>query len=84
MEDRRLLLMCQEHAPGDCHRFRQVAVPLLTKGIDVLHIYEEQFVTTAALKAAIEDADPDAEPEMVPLQAPYVVAGDPPAGTSVE
>src|SRR4051812_40806052 len=33
------MLMCMEEAPGDCHRHRTVAVPLLQHGIDCTHVY---------------------------------------------
>lgn len=54
-DGRRLMLMCMEHSPGDCHRFHGIAVPLLADGIDVLHIYEDGAIKTANLKKAIDE-----------------------------
>ncbi|WP_439623403.1 hypothetical protein [Gemmata sp.] len=62
-DDRRLILMCMEDAPGDCHRFQSVGLQLLLKGIEVHHVYHDWVITTSALKAALDDPDPEAEPE---------------------
>lgn len=38
-----ILLMCKEHAPGDCHRHSKIAVPLLaTFGVEVFHVFPEE------------------------------------------
>ena len=52
--DERLLLMCKEQAPGDCHRHFTIAVPLLrSRGIDCTHIYENQLILASELHASI-------------------------------
>jgi len=34
-----VILMCQEENPTDCHRYSLIAVPLLKRGIDVVHLF---------------------------------------------
>jgi uncharacterized protein (DUF488 family) len=50
-----LLLLCKEEAPGDCHRHSAIAVPLLARGIEVVHIYRNELVTASELQKAIVD-----------------------------
>lgn len=59
-DPRRLLLMCMEHAPGECHRHHTIAVPLLARGVVVRHVYEDQVVAADELQRAI-DRDDDYE-----------------------
>lgn len=56
---RRLILMCMEKPPGDCHRHHQIAVPLFERFLlDVWHIYEDEVVSAAELARSItEDRD---------------------------
>ena len=54
-----LCLLCLEEAPGDCHRYHRIAVPLLDKTVDVVHIYQDQLVLTSDLKAAIDANTPE-------------------------
>lgn len=55
LEERNVILMCQEEAPGECHRFHKIAVPLLqATGLDVVHIYQDELIDTSDLLAAIE------------------------------
>ena len=61
-DDRRLLLLCMEHSPGDCHRHHTIAVPLAKEGVIVRHIFEDQVIDATDLQLAIE-ADSDYEYE---------------------
>lgn len=57
-DPRRLLLMCQEHSPSDCHRHHMIGVPLAPMGVDVYHVFEGEVLTAADLKRAVdEDTD---------------------------
>lgn len=60
MLERNLLLLCQESAPGDCHRHHAIAMPLAARGVTVVHIYEDEVFTATALQRALDDDDPDA------------------------
>jgi len=51
---RRLLLLCQEEAPGDCHRHRRIAVPLAERGTFALHIYQGETIRALDLEAALQ------------------------------
>lgn len=53
------LLMCLEESPGECHRHSLIAVPLLKRGIDVLHIFRDELVTTSELKRSLAAGDDD-------------------------
>lgn len=48
-----IALMCLEEAPGDCHRHRDIAVPLIDRGIDVRHVYIDVLVTASELEKTI-------------------------------
>jgi len=50
-----LLLMCVEHAPGDCHRHQTICGPHFPRAV---HIFEDELITAAALQRA-EDDDTD-------------------------
>ena len=52
---RRLMLMCKEHSPSDCHR-HAIALDLARRGVPVLHIFETEVILATDLEAAI-DAD---------------------------
>lgn len=54
-DGQRVLLLASETAPGMSHRYSDIAVPLLKRGIDALHLCEEELVGTAALKRAIDE-----------------------------
>lgn len=54
--DNNAMLLCLETAPGECHRHHTIAVPLLTRGIDCLHVYREEIVAASELQRSI-DAD---------------------------
>jgi hypothetical protein len=54
-DKRRLLLLCQEQAPADCHRFHSIALPPLKRGINVLHVFEDEVIETTDLKRAIKN-----------------------------
>jgi len=49
---RRVLLLCLEAAPGDCHRHRAIALRLLP-AIDVAHIYGDEVIFASELERAI-------------------------------
>jgi len=48
-------LMCLEEAPGDCHRHHLIAVPLIDRGIDILHVYQDQIVSSYDLAISMTD-----------------------------
>jgi len=50
----RVMLLANERPPGRSHRYSEIAIPLLTRGIDCLHVCEEELITTSQLKQAIE------------------------------
>lgn len=50
-DGKRLLLLCVEYAPGDCHR-HQIAVEL-APAIDVIHVYEGVGISAAELERGI-------------------------------
>jgi len=50
-EARNLLLMCQEEAPGDCHRHHLIAVAL---DCPVFHVYQDDVIEASDLQTAIE------------------------------
>jgi uncharacterized protein (DUF488 family) len=35
-----LILMCLENNPRNCHRFQDIGVRLLVRGIDIIHIHD--------------------------------------------
>ena len=53
-DDRRLLLMCKEHFPSECHRHLTIAVPLANEGVVVRHIFHNEVIDAADLQKAIE------------------------------
>ena len=61
-DDRRLMLMCKEHSPSDCHRHQTIAVPLAKEGVVVRHIFENEVIDAPDLQVAIE-ADQEYEYE---------------------
>lgn len=65
----RLLLLCMERAPGDCHRHMTIALPLARAGVEVLHVFEGELVEALELQRAIDDPDPEAEYECTPIEA---------------
>jgi hypothetical protein len=58
---RRLLLLCLEACPGDCHRHR-IALDLARRGIPVFHVFENELIEATELQRAI-DADDEYEYE---------------------
>jgi len=50
-----LLLLCQEHSPADCHRFHSIALPLAKRGIEELHVFENEVIETTDLDRALEN-----------------------------
>ena len=47
------ILMCQEEAPGECHRHHHVAVPLLDKGRALVrHLFRDEVVNAMDLETA--------------------------------
>ena len=55
------ILMCMEEAPGECHRHHKIAIPLLKRGVDVVHIYRDELVTASALQAKMDNPDENAQ-----------------------
>ena len=63
----RLLLLCKEEAPGDCHRHRAIAVELLRRGgPDVLHVYQNHIIEASELQRCIEERDAGREWDIRP------------------
>jgi hypothetical protein len=59
-EARHVILLCQEEAPGECHRHHQIALPLVAQGVHVMHIYRDEIIDAAELeRAAVSDDDYD-------------------------
>ncbi len=44
------ILLCVENDPKRCHRFYDISIRLLEKGIEVIHIYDSQAVSTTELR----------------------------------
>lgn len=44
------ILLCVENDPKRCHRFYDISIRLLEKGIEVIHIYNSQTVSTTELR----------------------------------
>lgn len=63
----RLLLICMEHAPGDCHRHMTIALPLAAMGVTVRHVFDGEIVEAAELQRSI-DAGEDDEYECTRLE----------------
>lgn len=57
-EGRRVVLMCQEHAPGECHRHHAIGAPLAAAAVTVWHLFDGEVISAADLQAAF-DADDD-------------------------
>jgi uncharacterized protein (DUF488 family) len=56
-DGRRLMLLCAEEAPGECHRHHTIAVPLIGRGIVVRHIYRDEVIAAPELQRAIDQDD---------------------------
>ncbi|HEY1187915.1 MAG TPA: DUF488 family protein [Gemmata sp.] len=56
-DERRLVLMCMEHSPAECHRHHKIAMPLAVAGVDVWHVYEDEVVLATDLQRAIDNDD---------------------------
>ncbi len=57
------ILLCQEEAPGDCHR-HQIAIKLWSYGIPVWHVFQDTVVKAWDLEQAIEE---DSEYDCFPI-----------------
>jgi hypothetical protein len=73
--DRRAILLCAEHAPGDCHRHQTIAVPLFREPIApapsrmVLHYYEGLLIRADDLQTCIDTDSDDDDLRHVTLEA---------------
>ena len=47
-----VLLMCMEHAPGDCHRHFSICIPHFPEAI---HLFEDDMITAGELEASIDE-----------------------------
>ena len=56
-EPRRVLLLCLEESPGDCHRHRAIAVTLEARGVPVWHVYRDELIRASELQRSIDDGD---------------------------
>lgn len=61
-----LILMCMEHAPGDCHRHQLICQPHFP---DALHIFEGELIRAAELHRALTHPNPD-EPYAIHAHLP--------------
>lgn len=50
---RRLMLLCLEEAPWECHRHHSIAAPLLDRGVNVGHLWLGQLVRARDLAKLI-------------------------------
>lgn len=50
----RVMLMCMEEAPGECHRHYDLGMPLEAMGARVFHVFRDQVVAAADLQRAID------------------------------
>jgi uncharacterized protein (DUF488 family) len=50
----RIMLMCVEESPGDCHRHHTIGAPLAAMGSNVLHVYRTEVIRAEDLQAAID------------------------------
>ncbi|MEW6115649.1 MAG: DUF488 domain-containing protein [Nitrospirota bacterium] len=48
-QGRRLLLMCMEHHPCDCHRLYDISRRLAKRGVEVVHLFDGHEQTTDEL-----------------------------------
>lgn len=59
------LLMCAEHAPGDCHRHSTIALPMWRRfNIRVYHVCDEEVILASELERSRVEGD---DYEYVPL-----------------
>src|ERR1039458_5678638 len=62
----RVMLMCKEEAPGDCHRHHGIAVPLYQiHGVDCVHVFQDHLILASELQASF-DQHRDYECESAP------------------
>lgn len=50
----RIMLMCMEEAPGECHRHYDLGMPLEAMGARVFHVFRDQVVPPLSLQKAID------------------------------
>jgi uncharacterized protein (DUF488 family) len=67
-DSRTVLVMCQEEAPGDCHRHYAIGLPLARMGATVTHVYRDELIEANELQRAM-DEDRDYECEVLPSLA---------------
>lgn len=60
-DDNTVLLLGTPEAPGACRRHVQIAVPMLKKGIDCVHVFQDQLIKASDLQLAIETGKDDSE-----------------------
>ena len=56
-DPRRMLLMCSEQAPFECHRHHAIAMPLAVAGVTVHHVFLDEVVTAVELQRAVDEED---------------------------
>jgi len=59
---KRLLLLCMEFCPCDCHRLYDISRRLLAEGVDVLHLYQGAELTTKEMEAKCDEERRAKEP----------------------
>lgn len=51
------ILLFQSEAPGSCPRHENLALPLLTRGVKVSHVYEDEVIEAGELQRSIDAED---------------------------
>ncbi len=59
---KRVLVMCMESCPCDCHRLYDISRRLLARGVDVIHLYDGAELTTNEMEARCDEERKAKEP----------------------
>jgi len=55
-DEHNVIIMCMEHAPGDCHRHHAICAPHFE---DALHIFEDMLIQASDLSEAMQSKSDD-------------------------
>lgn len=50
-----VMLMYKAESPGECYRHPVIAMGLLERGVDVLHVFDEQLIRASEYQASIDE-----------------------------
>jgi hypothetical protein len=50
-----VMLMYPKESPGECNRHYVVAMSLLDRGVDVVHVFEDQLILASEYQASLDD-----------------------------